>query len=132
MFGNQMLVSLINENEIGPVLFDAVNKLQTESKYLALFDFDLAENSTFDITLGQSYDNNKDNELSRLTDGQLTTYFTFLPSYIEGKNIFNLFNQKEFDFESLNLKSFIDSSTGVANKFIKFNVIKKLILFQLL
>ncbi len=123
MFGNQMLVSLINENEIGPILFDTMIKLQAESKYLALYDFDLAENSTFDITFGQTYDNdNNNNDLSRLTDGQLTSYFSFLPSFIEGKNIFNLFNQKEFDFESLNLKPLIDSSTGVANKFIKFNV----------
>lgn len=115
---NQNLATIINENEIGPLVFDDINTFNLGSKHFAVYDLDMGDNSTFEMFIDEETQYSD----FKYTSTQLADYFSFYPSSARSKTSLNLVNVKPIDFDALNLTPFLNSVTGIGIKFIKFNV----------
>ena len=127
---SQSLVSRINENEKGPIVFDDVNIINgnIDSRYFIFYDSDFGLNASFKIGISEYT-----KDLIKYPINQLLAVMTFNPFNslngsetsdftINSKSSLNVINYKPLDFENLSLNPFIDPFTGIATKTIKFNV----------
>ena len=122
---DQSLVTNINENEIGPLIFnDQMNKFQIGNKQFSIYDLDLAENATFEMIIKQKNENNQIGMTSaRSAKSSISNYLTFNPiNQVESINSFSLMNKKAFDFDSLNTTPIINSNNDIGNKVLNFDV----------
>ena len=128
---NQNLISKINENEIGPIIFDSI-KIQNniDSRYFLFYDDDFGRNSSFELLIT---DCSPSNDLIKYPTSKISASLTFNPNYsiynnntlefeINGKSSLNIINYRPFDFDELNINPSIDPFTGIGVKSIKFNV----------
>jgi len=131
---DQSLVFDVNENEIGPLLFDDPF---LPHKSLISYDLDLAENATFIFFIVEdstsTTNNNNNNNNLRLSTEQLNYYFSFGPavlnntecSFVVSKSSLNLLNTRPLDYDTLALASVYDKTTGIGTKALRFMVEKK-------
>ena len=128
---NEPLAYRLNENEIGPIMFNFNNPTQLLTKALIAYDIDLAENATFLFHLTEL----APADPYRLSTKEVNYYFGFdsilfnntACGFVTTKTSFNLMNSKPIDFESLPLAMSIDPTIGVAIKTIKFGVSSSLV-----
>ena len=121
---NQQLFTNINENEVGPIVFDTAKMPPlVESKYYIAYDPDLGENGAFDLNLMQSLDTSDAliYPVKELKNKLMSNPFG--NDTILNKNTVNLIIKDSFDFESLNLNATLDSNTRIGIKLVKFGVI---------
>jgi len=125
---DQSLVFDVNENEIGPLLFDDPF---LPHKSLISYDLDLAENATFIFFIVEDSTATTNNNL-RLSTEQLNYYFSFGPtvlnntecSFVVSKSSLNLLNTRPLDYDTLALASVYDKTTGIGTKALRFMVEK--------
>ena len=123
---NAELMTMITENEVGPLYFDNLNRTLLDTRAIVVYDADLAENATFALTFVET------NEVTpvKFSLRDLNNYFSFRPSAfnvlgldysIESRSSLNIVNPKPIDFDDLKLPILIDS-IGIGYKLIKFGV----------
>jgi hypothetical protein len=128
---NQPLLAHINENEVGPILFDPLSiESNLDSRYFIFHDADLGANASFKLGITEYTRDLITYPISRVAESlTFSPYATLLRGYtplpdfvINSKSSLNVLKHKPLDFELLNLNPFIDPITGIGSKAVKFNV----------
>lgn len=113
----------MNENEMGPIIFDVSNPANSLARALIAYDLDLAENATFAFVIGEDLSSQR-----RLVAEALNYYFNFGASFLNDTQCFfvisktsvNLINVKALDYENLDLEPVYDPISGIGSKVVKF------------
>lgn len=136
----QSLIASINENEMGPLVFNdnendgesvlknSGNLNEQQQQHFAIYDLDLGENATFETIYSET-----SHPESSIAVEKLANHLKFGPHEVFNEKIransisggyssLIAFNHEPFDFDTLNVTPIVDPSTGIASKYLKFNV----------